>query len=278
MEDILLYTALVILSGIIGLITNYLAIRMLFHPYNEHKLFGKIRIPFTPGIIPRNRHRIAVSIAREMRRSVLSNEAIIEEINTKISSTDFIDDIASMKLNELIGSDSKEKISDRLANLIIDKITSRGYVSKFVDKLYDSIAPKLGFLAGMLGGLKDGFQEQLSSFLSKEGVSELAHILDDELERVMDEDVRGLLDKLSSNGNEIISNALSKLVGKYMRQVIDKIDLEALMVKKIDEMDIKEFEIMLLNVVRKELRAITYLGGLLGAILGLLNILSINIF
>lgn len=276
--DFLLYASLVILSGIIGLVTNYLAIRMLFHPYNEHKLFGKIRILFTPGIIPRNRHRIAVSIAHEMRRSVLSNEAIIEEINSKISTTDFIDDIAGMKINELIGSDSKEKLSNRLANLIIDKITKGGYVSKIVDKLYDSIAPKLGFLAGMLGGLKDGFQEQLSSFLSKEGVSELAKILDDELKRVMEEDVRGLLDKLSSNGNEIISNALSKLVEKYMSQAIDKIDLESLMVKKIDEMDIKEFEIMLLNVVRKELRAITYLGGFLGAILGLLNILFINIF
>ena len=47
-----------IIGFFIGLITNGLAIFMLFHPYEEKRLFG-IRLPFTPGAIPREHKRLA---------------------------------------------------------------------------------------------------------------------------------------------------------------------------------------------------------------------------
>ena len=40
-----------VIGGIIGLITNGLAIKMLFRPYKEIYI-GKFRLPFTPGLIP----------------------------------------------------------------------------------------------------------------------------------------------------------------------------------------------------------------------------------
>ncbi|MCK4514025.1 MAG: DUF445 family protein, partial [Spirochaetaceae bacterium] len=43
------------LGAVIGYVTNYVAIRMLFRPLTERRVFG-VRVPFTPGIIPRQRY------------------------------------------------------------------------------------------------------------------------------------------------------------------------------------------------------------------------------
>ena len=41
-----------VLGAIIGYVTNAIAIRMLFRPFNEIRVLG-LRLPFTPGLIPR---------------------------------------------------------------------------------------------------------------------------------------------------------------------------------------------------------------------------------
>ncbi|HUX38776.1 MAG TPA: DUF445 family protein [Rectinemataceae bacterium] len=50
-----------LVGGIIGWFTNWLAIKMLFRPLKEWRIFG-LPVPFTPGILPRGRARLASSI------------------------------------------------------------------------------------------------------------------------------------------------------------------------------------------------------------------------
>ena len=52
-----------VIGGIIGLITNGLAIKMLFRPHKEIYI-GKFRLPFTPGLIPKEKNRIAAAIGK----------------------------------------------------------------------------------------------------------------------------------------------------------------------------------------------------------------------
>ena len=40
-----------IIGAIIGYFTNYIAVKMLFYPRKEIKVFGHV-LPFTPGAIP----------------------------------------------------------------------------------------------------------------------------------------------------------------------------------------------------------------------------------
>lgn len=47
-----------LLGAVIGYVTNYIAIRMLFRPLKPWKLFG-LRLPLTPGIIPSKRGELA---------------------------------------------------------------------------------------------------------------------------------------------------------------------------------------------------------------------------
>ena len=52
-----------LVGGVIGGFTNRVAIRMLFRPY-EAKHIGPIHIPFTPGIIPKEKPRLATAIGQ----------------------------------------------------------------------------------------------------------------------------------------------------------------------------------------------------------------------
>ena len=275
------YAAMIILSAIIGMVTNYMAIKMLFHPYNEHKLFGKFRIPFTPGIIPRNRHRIAVSLAETMEENVFKEDVIINDLNANIKNTDYISEFLSKtSLNECLGDNAsltREEWSHRLSNLIINKIIDGGLIKKLVGKLYNNIAPKLGFLGAMLGNIGETIEFQLNYFLAKNGEEELSKMIEEELSKAMDHDLNLIIDKLSVNGNNFIQDIMIKASDKLLGEMIKKIDFKSIIIKQIDALDIKSFEKMILKVISKELRAITYLGGLLGGILGILNILFINI-
>ena len=48
-------------GGIIGYFTNWLAIKMMFRPQQPKYLFG-VKLPFTPGLIPKEHGRIAEAI------------------------------------------------------------------------------------------------------------------------------------------------------------------------------------------------------------------------
>ncbi|WP_146049522.1 DUF445 family protein [Alkalispirochaeta sphaeroplastigenens] len=65
----------VVLGAAIGYLTNSLAIRMLFRPLRPVMVW-KIPLPFTPGVIPRQRGELARSIARMVSRDLLSREVL----------------------------------------------------------------------------------------------------------------------------------------------------------------------------------------------------------
>ncbi|MBP7494590.1 MAG: DUF445 family protein [Spirochaetales bacterium] len=99
-----------LLGAIIGYVTNALAIRMLFRPLREYRI-GPFRVPFTPGIIPRQRHRLAASIARMVSRELLTEDTLYKRLEEPLfrqrvfeKLSDFSDYLLSTPLNRLIGS------------------------------------------------------------------------------------------------------------------------------------------------------------------------------
>lgn len=63
----------VFLGAVIGYLTNSVAIRMLFRPIRPLYVLG-LRIPFTPGVIPRQREELARSIGRMVSRDLLTDD------------------------------------------------------------------------------------------------------------------------------------------------------------------------------------------------------------
>ena len=72
---VLSWTTPPIVGALIGYATNRIAIKMLFRPLRAKYLFGW-RLPLTPGVIPRNREKIAASIGDVVGEKLLSEEAI----------------------------------------------------------------------------------------------------------------------------------------------------------------------------------------------------------
>jgi uncharacterized membrane protein YheB (UPF0754 family) len=65
--------------GITGWGTNWLAIKMLFKPYNAIKIpFTKFNLPFTPGVVAKNKARFANSMGRFLGDKLLNQDNLQE--------------------------------------------------------------------------------------------------------------------------------------------------------------------------------------------------------
>jgi hypothetical protein len=71
-----------VIGALIGYITNDIAIKMLFRPLRA-RYIGKMRLPFTPGIIPRQRSRLAESIGVMVSRELITEDALRRQIATE---------------------------------------------------------------------------------------------------------------------------------------------------------------------------------------------------
>lgn len=64
-----------LVGALIGYITNWLAIKMIFRPHKEMYI-GKFKVPFTPGLIPKEKARIASSVGHSIGKHLLNEETI----------------------------------------------------------------------------------------------------------------------------------------------------------------------------------------------------------
>ena len=123
-----------IIGGVIGYITNVVAIKMLFKPYEP------IKIPLTNieimGLIPKRRAEIAKNVAETVKRELLSEDDIFNGI---IKDEDK-EEIASY-INSKIGNIISEK-AIFLPSSLVSKIN--GYISDIVDKEVGNAIDDLG--------------------------------------------------------------------------------------------------------------------------------------
>ena len=68
-----------LIGAVIGYITNWLAIKMLFRPHKELRI-GKFKVPFTPGLIPKEKSRIAKSVGESIGQHLLTKETIMKSL------------------------------------------------------------------------------------------------------------------------------------------------------------------------------------------------------
>ncbi len=98
LNTMLIKLALIVgIGAMIGWITNYVAIKMLFRPYKEIN-FGLFKIQ---GLIPKRKHEIAISIADTVQKELISLKDVTstldgEELEARMG--DMIDKILDEKL------------------------------------------------------------------------------------------------------------------------------------------------------------------------------------
>ncbi|GHU55027.1 hypothetical protein AGMMS49975_16250 [Clostridia bacterium] len=140
--DLILLTP--VFGAVIGYFTNWLAIKMLFRPHKEIRVCG-VRLPFTPGIIPKERHRLADKVADVVATRLLSPETLAKAISADGKNARILAD----RLLEYFAEHTDEtrlvegKIKNALS-VLIDKHIGKlagAFVNK--DKIYENLKTSL---------------------------------------------------------------------------------------------------------------------------------------
>lgn len=111
-----------LVGAVIGYITNWLAIKMLFKPHKEIRI-GKFKVPFTPGLIPKEKSRIAKSVGETIGAHLLTKETIIkslcsDDMNQQLDSW-VQGKILSIRSSEAsVGSEIKTLLGDEYSNFV----------------------------------------------------------------------------------------------------------------------------------------------------------------
>ncbi len=140
-----------LIGAAIGYITNAIAITMLFRPHGEKRLLS-IRIPMTPGIIPKQRYELSESVGKMVSRELLTEDAVRKQIRSKSflnsiknSLGTFLDLLIDTPVSELKNKFVKSKLKIKttgdldesfLPELLGGFLDSAGLIN-IIDKLLD---------------------------------------------------------------------------------------------------------------------------------------------
>lgn len=125
MQAFLVILFMVVVGAVIGGVTNVIAIRMLFHPYKPYYIF-KMRIPFTPGLIPKRRDEIASKIGQVIEEHLITESVIhdkLNEPNTRATINEFVvEQISKLRRDDATVRNFAHNFDIDIDHLINDKL------------------------------------------------------------------------------------------------------------------------------------------------------------
>ena len=314
-----------LLGGVIGYITNDIAIRMLFRPHTAKYVFG-IHIPFTPGIIPKEKGRIAEAVGgviseNLMNKEVLEKYLLSEDMVGKVRSAveEFIatqqrnketvlqflghylskEEIYTIaqNINHSITKQTYEKLADssvgeKVAHIAIDHVAQKLTIDG-AQELLSGIGGALGGLGGMAAGLFGGnivakflgmLREPAEHFLAKNintmlrdnGEEIVSNMIGGEVDNFLNKPVSKLLEgheEQLAQAVNTIESIYRSIITEHLPKILQSIDISKIVRERINEMDVNETEKLIFQVMDKELKAIVWLGALLGLVMGSIQIL-----
>ncbi len=189
MDDILRLLLMVSIGGLIGYVTNKVAIKMLFRPVNPVKILF-----FTfQGVFPKRKDVMAISLAETIEEELLSTDTIMNKLlneETISSMKEKLITTITEKIAEAIPPMAKMFLGDNIDTMI------QNFIDKDGDKLFDELIEQL----------KARGKNQLDiKSLVKERIDELDFV---EFEKI----IFGLMNR-ELKYIEIIGLALGSLIG-----------------------------------------------------------------
>ncbi len=226
------------LGGIIGYVTNALAIKMLFRPHRAKYVLG-LHVPFTPGIIPKEKGRIAEAIGgviseNLMNKEVLERYLLSDEMMAKIRAA-VEAFIASQKQNhETVGeflhhymSDDEiaavsQHVNDSLTRQVYSKLADASVGEQVARIVIDHVGRKLSvdgaqeLLAG-LGGAIGGLGGLAAGLFGGNIVSRFLEMLREPAGHFLANHINAML---KNNGEEIVSNMVGDEVESFLAKPV----------------------------------------------------------
>jgi uncharacterized membrane protein YheB (UPF0754 family) len=199
MKDYIIF-GIPIISGLIGWLTNLIAVKMIFRPLKPINVLGlKIQ-----GLLPKRHYDLAEKIGEVVETHLIS----VEDIKATIE-----DPVLHKKLIEKLHQKVNIFLTEKLKNII-------------------------PFIA---------------NFLSQD-----------------------VLDKINEILSEEIGEILPELIEEFVEHFEEKINLKELVKEKIKGFDLLKLENIILSISSRELKAIEIFGGILGFLIGIVQLLIIT--
>ena len=282
----------------IGYVTNWIAVKMMFRPLYPIKI-GKFTLPFTPGIIPKNKDRIAKSIGNAINDELLTEDTIVEtllsdEIKNKIKENidnsiksqennfHTFEDVVVSYIDKGNYDKIKKNIEDKLSEIVFENIKNAELGSLVANKI-ESVAKdvKKNSMLGLFGGSKvlssisNVASNKIDEYIDENGKDFILKKISEELEKYSSKQIveitRGLKES-DIDLTEIIMQVYEKVIIQKIPDFLKTMNISKIVSDKIETMDILEVEKIILDIMKKELNALVNLGAVIGFILGLLNL------
>ena len=245
------------ISGLIGFLTNWLAINMLFRPREKRPILGQGLIPAQKDRIS---YRLAVAVSEDLinpeiiKKKIQESQAITkyrekatEYVRNIIDDPGFRTDIKALAVNYVDEMIADPEVRASIATTVIEQI--EGAIEK---NSFERVALKAySFLKGQ--EMQDLVEDALIKLPS--GVEEGLNKLDDFLDRLPDR-----IDEHSATIEDLVTSMLYKL--------INQLDVHALVEDNLRQYDEQRLEKLIKNASNDQLQYIQYLGAVLGTLGG----------
>ena len=290
-----------LISALIGYITNDIAIKMLFHPRKAYYI-GKWRIPFTPGLIPKEKDRVAKSIGQVISTQLLNsevvsetltseemtakirgrleemveenryNEATVEDVLLRISRQEAIEEaIESMK------QETTELLYKKLVNIKFGENIARTALNKVKEKAQNSFFSLMSSLIDdeIFDTMAAGVGELIDRMIDENAEETIGRVMDKEIDTIKDTRICDLIAEYEEKipgWIDFLIEAYKTLVSNNIKSVLEGINLSKIVEDRVASFDVIQLENMIFGIMDRELKAIVYLGALLGFLMGFVNL------
>lgn len=290
-----------LVGALIGYITNAIAIKMLFRPVKPVYL-GKFRLPLTPGLIPKEKARLARTIGDVVGQELLSEDSVrrallAPEMKEKIRAAAQALIEKGQGCTDTLGSLLSRLTSQEKAGQLVAQ--GKESLSRFLaDKLIEA---DLGATAAHSIGegvrrnaLGDMLRQILSDKIKQSVMQQVQQTVNGYLVRHAQELVEGAVDRetqkllsarvcdLASQYQDKLPLLTQRLEGLYQQlvennlsRVLTALDIPAIVRQRIESIADQDLEQLVMTVVDRELKAIVALGALLGFVMGFVNLLFV---
>ena len=218
---------MVIIGAIIGGFTNFIAIKMLFRPYNALYI-GKWQVPFTPGLIPKRRDELAKQMGKLVINHLLTPASIqqkflnegfqremIAVVHREVESLLHTEKTVAIFLDKFGLSDGYTTVENQLNKLIEGKYEN--IMGQYRNKQLNSVLPpnlmkkaemKIPEISALI------LQKGIDYFSSIEGKQQVQRMADDFLK-----DRSGMLGSMLQMfiGNTKISDKIQPELIKFLQ-------------------------------------------------------------
>jgi uncharacterized membrane protein YheB (UPF0754 family) len=284
-----------IIGSMIGYVTNFIAVKMLFRPLHPIKI-GNFRLPFTPGIFPKRKEQLAKALGKAVGNNLLTGEDIeylflteemkekvVTEIGNLLGTEEYTirnlladyfqqDDYlhAKTKLEKLIC----ERIVSRISKLDLGEIIARESGRAIKEKTQGTMLALL-VTDKLIASLATPMGEKIETYIKENGREIIRPIVNKEIEILENRPIGDLVREVDIDQEQLLGifdKIYTEFIRKKVAGFIKQFDIAGVVEQKVKAMDVLEIEKLVLSVMKKELNAIVNLGALIGLLIGTLNI------